>query len=697
MTLNKPQVLLLSLAIATIVGACAKKPDTAATPAVAADKAFTLDESKLPAVNRFSKADLDTSKDACTDFGGYVNGKWLAANAIPGDRTSWGAFEMLDERSTAAQRQLAEQAAAMTGATGVEKIVGDLYSTGMDAAKINAQGIKPIQGRLDAIAALDSQEKIAEHLRTTAAKGENNLFGFGPNADFSDSTVNIAYAMQGGLGLPDKGYYEDADKQDKLAAYQAHVAKVLELSGIAAADAATQAQDVIAFETRLAKVSKSSEQMSRDVKIFYNPVSPADADKLAPNFPWTKFFASQGVTSPKLFSLAMPEFHAEVSKMLADVPAAQWQSYLRFHTVDGASPFLSDAFVQQNYAFYNKTLRGQKELKERGKRVLDTVENQVGEALGQMYVKVAFTPESKARMQTLVTNLSAALKGRIENLAWMGDDTKKKAMEKWASFTPKIGYPDKWRDWTGLATSRDSYIGNVLAANEFNYQWNLGKIGKPVDKTEWGMSPQTVNAYYNPQQNEIVFPAAILQPPFFDPNATDEMNYGGIGAVIGHEMTHGYDDQGSRFGATGNFENWWSPADAKGFSGLTDKLVSQFNGYEAVKGSMVNGKLTLGENIADLGGLATAYDAMKKATAGTPDPMTDGMTRDQRFFANWATVWRRNFSPEELKVRLTTDSHAPANFRAIGAPSNMPAFAAAFECKPGQAMVREGDKQVVIW
>ena len=700
MTLNKPQVLLLSIAIATAVGACSKKPeaavDAAATPAAAA-AAFTLDESKLPPVNRFAMSDLDTSKDACTDFGGYVNGKWLAANAIPGDRTSWGAFEMLDERSTAAQRQLAEQAAAMTTATGVEKIVGDFYATGMDAAKINEQGIAPIKDRLDAIAALDSQDKIAEYLRSSAAKGENTLFGFGPNADFSDSTVNIAYAMQGGLGLPDKGYYEDADKRDKLAAYQIHVAKVLELSGIPAADATTQAKDVIAFETRLAKVSKSSEQMSRDVKIFYNPLSPAAADKLAPNFPWTRFFESQGVATPKMFSLAMPDFHAEVSKMLADVPAAQWQSYLRFHTVDGASPYLSDAFVQQNYDFYNKTLRGQKELKERGKRVLDTVENEVGEALGQMYVKVAFTPESKARMQTLVTNLSEALKGRIENLAWMGDDTKQKAMAKWASFTPKIGYPDKWREWTGLATSRDSYIGNVLAANEFNYKWNLGKIGKPVDKTEWGMSPQTVNAYYNPQQNEIVFPAAILQPPFFDPNASDEMNYGGIGAVIGHEMTHGYDDQGSRFGPTGNFEVWWTPADTKSFEGRTDKLINQFSGYEAVKGSMVNGKLTLGENIADLGGLATAYDAMKKATAGTPDPVTDSMTRDQRFFANWATVWRRNFSPEELKVRLTTDPHAPANFRAIGAPSNMPSFAAAFECKAGQPMVRAGDKQVVIW
>ena len=385
MTLNKPQVLLLSLAIATAVSGCSK-PETAASAAAtpAAGPAYTLDESKLPAVNRFGIADLDTTKDACTDFGGYVNGKWLAANAIPGDRTSWGAFEMLAERSLAAQRQLAEQAAAMTDASGVEKLVGDFYATGMDAAKINAQGIKPIQGRLDAIAALDGQDKIAEYLRSSAAKGENNLFGFGANADFSDSTVNIAYAVQGGLGLPDKEYYENAAHKDKLVAYQAHIAKVLELSGVPTADAATRARDVIAFETRLAKVSKSSEQMSRDVKIFYNPVSPADADKLAPNFPWTRFFESQGVATPKMFSLAMPEFHAEVSKMLADVPAAQWQAYLRFHTVDGASPYLSDAFVQQNFEFYSKTLRGQKELKERGKRVIDTVENQVGEALGQM-------------------------------------------------------------------------------------------------------------------------------------------------------------------------------------------------------------------------------------------------------------------------------------------------------------------------
>ena len=694
------KTLLLSLPIAAALAACQKPAaDAGAAKAEAkpAAPAYTLDESRLPPFNQFLAADLDPAKSACTDFGAYVNGTWLAANPVPGDRTSWGAFEMLDERSQAIQRQLAEHAAAKADASGVDKIVGDFWASGMDAEKINAQGLAPLKAELDAIAALADSAQIADYLRSSAAKGQFTLFGFGPEADFMDSSMNIAYAFPAGLGLPDKTYYFDADKKDKLEAYQAHVAKVLELSGVPAADAGKQAADVVAFETRLAKVSKSSEEMSRDVGLFYNPVSLADADALAPNFPWTAFFESQGVAAPAQFSLAMPAFHAEVSKMLAEVPAAQWQSYLRFHAVDSASPYLADAFAREHFNFYSATLRGQKEMKERGKRVLDTLNGQAGEAMGQMYVQVAFPAESKAAMQQLVKNLGEALKVRIEALSWMSPETKAKAMEKWAAFTPKVGYPDKWRDWSGLSTSRDSYLGNVLAANEFNYKWSLGKIGKPVDKTEWAMPPQTVNAYYNPSNNEIVFPAAILQPPFFDMTADDAVNYGGIGAVIGHEIGHGFDDQGSRFDATGKFQNWWSDADAKGFAGRTDKLVNQFNAYEAAPGLHVNGKLTLGENIGDLGGLAVAHDAMLLAAAGKPDPMVDGMSRDARFFSNWATVWRRAFTPEELKVRLVTDSHAPANFRAIGAPSNLPAFAAAFQCKAGDAMVREGDRRIAIW
>ena len=698
-SLKKSQ-LLLPFAIAAALTGCPQKEaakSAATEPAKPAVAKLTLDESKLPPVNRFAMGDLDTSKEACGDFGGYVNGKWLAANAVPGDRTSWGAFEMLDERSDAVQRQLAEQVAARTDVSGVEKIVADFWATGMNQQQTELQGLMPIQPQIDAIVALDTPEKIVDYLRTSAAKGDNVIFGFGAQPDFKNSTMNIAGVGQGGLGLPDVPYYFSADKKDKLDAYEKHVARVLELSGLSNVEAPKQAKYVIAFEKRLAKASKSKVELSRDVSLYYNPVTVAEADKLTPNFPWAKFFESQGVATPEKFSLAMPGFFQELDKMLKDVPPAQWQAYLRFHTVDQASPYLSDVFVQENFDFYRKTLRGQKELKERGKRVLDTLDEYAGETMGQLYVDVAFPKESKARMETLVKNLRAALKARIENLAWMGDETKKKAMEKWASFTPKIGYPDKWRDWSGLATSRDSYIANIKAANEFNYKWQLSKIGKPVDKLEWGMSPQTVNAYYNPLQNEIVFPAAILQPPFFDPNADDATNYGGIGAVIGHEMTHGYDDQGSRFGASGNFENWWTEADAKGFTGRTDKLIQQFDGYEASPGARVSGKLTLGENIADLGGLATAFDAMKQAAGDTPDPKTDGLTRDQRFFLNWATVWRRNFTPDELKVRLATDEHAPATFRAVGAPSNLPAFATAFSCKPGQPMVRAADQQVVIW
>ena len=691
--LLRPRTLLLSAAVAAVVSGLSLM---SAEPAMAAgDSNLMLDQSKLPPFNQFKATDLDAARNACTDFNGFVNGRWLAANEIPGDRTSWGAFEMLGERSLAVQQQLAEQAAAMKDATGIEKIVGDFWATGMDEGKIEAAGIAPLKSHLDAIDALKNGPGVAEYLRQSFAKGEQAVFGFGPSPDFKNSSMNIAYAFQGGLGLPDPGYY--TDKKDIVAEYQKHIAKVLELSGIGAADAARQAKDVIAFETRLAKVSKSSEELSRDAGLSYNPVSLADADKLAPNFPWTKFFESQGLEAPKMFSLAIPAFHAEVSKMLADTPVPVWKSYLRFHSVDGASPFLSKAFVQENFNFYNQTLRGQKEMRPRAKRVLGTIEDQAGEALGQMYVQVAFPAESKARMEELVKNLSMALKGRIENLAWMSPETKKKALEKWATFTPKIGYPDRWREWNGLQTSRDSYIENVLAANAFNYQWNLSKIGKPVDKTEWGMSPQTVNAYYNPLQNEIVFPAAILQPPFFDAKADDALNYGGIGAVIGHEMIHGYDDQGSRFGPTGNFENWWTETDSKGFSALTSKLIAQFDGYEAAPGKMVNGNLTLGENIADLGGLAVAYDALQRASAGKPDPKVDGIDRDQRFFMNWGTVWRRNFTPKELEVRLVTDPHAPANFRAVGSPSNHPSFAKAFTCKAGDPMFRDGEKRIVIW
>ena len=697
LSVKTPKTLLLSLSITVALAACQKPADPAADAAKPAQAA-----ADLPPLAGFNVADLDTSKNACDNLADFVNSKWLAANPVPSDKTSWGSFEMLDERSVAASKGIAEAAAANTAATGIEKLVGDLYASGMDTAKIEAAGIAPVQPMLDRIAALKTPADIAQYLRDEFAAGRGEVFSFGPEADFKNSSQKIGYAFQGGLSLPEKAYYLEDGPDGKYKAireaFVKHVSKQLQNAGVAAADADAQAADVLAFETRLAKASLSPIDL-RNPENQYHYVSVADADKASPNFKWSEFFKANGVQAEG-FSLSQPAFFAEFDRMLADVPVAQWQAYLRINAIDGMAPYLADKFNDERFDFYARTLRGQKDQKPRWKRVMDTVENTAGEALGQLYVKQYFPAESKAAMETLVGNLSQALKARIETLEWMSPETKAKAMEKWASFTPKIGYPDKWRSWDGLATQRDDYVQNVLAAAKFNHAYEMAKIGKPVDRSEWGMSPQTVNAYYNPLMNEIVFPAAILQPPFFDLKADPALNYGGIGAVIGHEMLHGYDDQGSQFDATGNFNNWWTKADRDGFESRTAKLVKQFDDYVAIDGLHVKGQLTLGENIADLGGLNVAWDAYQKALADagkTGDDKIDGYTENQRFFMNWATVWRRGFTPDELKVRLNTDPHAPANFRAIGAPSNMPAFATAFGCKAGDPMVRAEDQRVVIW
>ncbi|WP_140909132.1 M13 family metallopeptidase [Cognatiluteimonas lumbrici] len=694
-----PSVLLLSLAVAAALAGC--RNDQSATSADAPDKPATT-AAELPPTAAFALADLDTTADACEDLNAFVNGKWLAAHPVPSDRTTWGSFEMLDERSEVASRNIAEAAAADANATGTAKLVGDFYASGMDVEAINAAGLAPIQPILDRIDAIDAPEDIAAFLRDEFAAGRGDVFAFFAEPDFRNSSQMIGYAYQSGLALPERAYYLEDGKDGQYAkirdAYVAHVGKQLQNAGVAREDAEAQAAAVLAFETRLAKASLAPVEL-RNPNNQYNYVTLAEADKGAKNFPWSEFMRSQGL-DVEGFSLSQPKFFAEFDRMIADVPVEDWKAYLRINAIDGAAPYLADTFADERFDFFSRTLRGQKEQKERWKRVMDAVEGMVGEALGQMYVKEYFPAESKAEMEKLVDNLSAALKTRLEGLEWMGDETKQKALEKWESFTPKIGYPDKWRSWDGLATTRDGYAANVLAAAKFNHDWELSRIGKPVDRTEWGMTPQTVNAYYNPLKNEIVFPAAILQPPFFDPDADPALNYGGIGAVIGHEMLHGYDDQGSQFDATGNFANWWQEADRKGFEARTAKLVQQFDDYESIDGLHVKGQLTLGENIADLGGLTVAYDALQKALADAgmeTGETIDGYTQDQRFFINWATVWRRNYTPDELKVRLNTDPHAPAKFRAIGAPSNMPTFATAFQCEAGDAMVRPDDKRVVIW
>lgn len=706
-TNRKPLALALALALPLTACQTATQESAPANPAPASTPAATpapdhlIDLATLstPEV-RFAASDLDPSIQACQDFNAYVNGKWLASNPVPSDRTSWGSFEVLAERSLEIQHRLAEAAAADEQAAGVAQLVGTFFASGMDEAAIEAAGIRPIQAQLDRIAALSTSAEVAAYLHELAGVGQLGLFYLYGNADYKDSDNVIAYVGQGGLSLPERAYYLDQEREDYAAARAAlrnHAAALFGLTGDSTEDAGRRADAVLAFETRLARASTARVEL-RDPAKRYVPTTLEQADALTPNFAWGPLFDAIGVERPAMFSLAMQDFFREVDAMLAEVPIEDWRSYLRFHAIDNAAPYLGEAFAAQSFAFHDQALRGQAEQPVRWKRTLDALNGAVGEALGQLYVEAVFPPEAKTKMETMVGQLGQALKARIEKLEWMGDETKQKALEKWASFTPKIGYPDVWRDWSGLQFERGNYAGNVLAARAFNARYTYSKIGKPVDRTQWFMTPQTVNAYYNATQNEIVFPAGILQPPFFDLKADDALNFGGIMAVIGHEMTHGYDDQGSKFDARGNFNNWWTEADRSGFEARAQKLVEQFNGYESIDGIHVNGKLTLGENIADLGGLSTALDALKVAQGeGFVDPMLDGYTQEQRFFMNWATVWRRNFTDNELKVRLDTDSHAPAPFRAIGAPSNMAGFAAAFGCKAGDAMVRPDDVKVVIW
>ncbi|HET8940510.1 MAG TPA: M13 family metallopeptidase [Rudaea sp.] len=679
-SLLKPLVLGISLAIAS----------TATVAATASS-----DSSLNP-------AQFDQHISPCQNLYDFVNTNWIKAHPIPADRSTYGIFALLQEKSLATQRAIVENAAKSGPAAGtIEQKIGDLYATGMNVAAINKAGYAPISDDLKRIDGLRTPDEIANFVSDYAASGFGFLFDFSAEADFHNSRQMIAYASQAGLGLPERDYYFKTDATSKKirAAYINHVQRSLELVGASKSDAARQAKQVMAMETRLAGASLPIVEL-RDPANQYHHVDFATADATTPHFAWEKFFASQNISGEKGFSLSQPKFFAEMDKLLATASAEQWRAYFRFHLVNTTQPYLSKPFVNEHFDFYSRLLEGQKKQRSRWKEVLDTINEQLGMALGQLYVAQTFPPEAKQRARQLVDNLRAALKQRIEKLDWMSEQTKAKAIEKWNTFVPKVGYPDKWRDWSGLNIDAGSYFGNVRAALKFNHDWEMAKIGKPVDRSEWGMTPQTINAYYNPFQNEIVFPAAILQPPFFDASADDALNYGGIGAGIGHEMTHGYDDEGSQFDAHGNLKNWWTPADKKQFDARTDKLVRQFDAYVAIDGMHVHGKQTLGENIADLGGLNVAYDALQKALAGNPseaNKMIDGYTQDQRFFLNFARIWVTEMKPETLKLRINTDVHAPGQFRAIAAPSNMPAFAKAFSCKAGDPMVRADDVRVKIW
>ncbi|MBB3826101.1 M13 family metallopeptidase [Xanthomonas arboricola] len=687
----------LALALLVALTGCKRASDDSSVPTQAPTAAAT------PSKPAFDIEELDTASSACTNLDTFVNSKWDKANPIPPDQTSWGVFDELVERSLATQRQIVEAAAKQVDqqTDPLARKLGLLYASGMDERAIEAAGYDPIRPQLEAIAALNSSTAIADYITKRYAEGDALVFEFGAGPDFHKAEQQIAFAQEGGLGLPTKDYYIAAQYAPIRAAYLAYIAKSFELTGSDADTAKRQAKDVMTLESRLAAASLAPTD-ARQPKNQYHFLSVADADKITPHFSWTTFFAAQGVDVGPGFSLSQPRFFAAFDQQLATAPVAQWQAYLRFHTIDGASKQLSKAFVDNNFAFYGKTLSGQPEQRPRWKRVLRAVNGAMGEGLGELYVAKVFTPDTKQRAAELVNNIRAALKTRIEHVAWMSEQTKAKALAKWETFLPKIGYPDTWRDWSGLEIVPGAYYRNLQAAAKFNYHYDIAQIGKPTDRKRWTTTPQTVNAYYSPSTNSISFPAAILQPPFFDASADDALNYGAIGAIIGHEASHGFDDQGSQFDGAGNNVNWWTPQDRKAFEARTDVLVKQFDAYVPLPNHPtlhVNGKLTLGENIADLGGPNIAYDALQTALRTHPERArtVDGYRPEQRFFLGFARNWREQVREQQQLVYLASDPHSPSHLRAIASPSNMPQFAQAFSCKPGDAMVRPDKDRVVIW
>ncbi len=641
---------------------------------------------------------FDTSVKPQDDFNLYANGGWMKANPIPAEQTSWGAFNEIDERNKANLHLILDRVSAKTsGATAIEKIVGDFYATGMDEAAIEAAGVKPLEADLARIAGLKTIADVQAEIARFHRRAIRVPFIMESEPDPKNSSMVIAGLGQGGLGLPERDYYfRDDEKSRKLREqYLTHVRTLLILAGEDKDAAQVSAAAVLALETKLAKGSKKRVEL-RDPVANYNRMTEAELQKLTPNFNWRTYFTAVGLTTPGDLDIGQPEYFKTFDAELATTSVADWRAYLRWHLVHSAASYLGKAFVEENFAFYGKAMTGQEKLRERWKRVLQRVDGSVGEALGQLYTAEYFPAESKAQMLKLVGNLQAALRERIKGLAWMDEPTRAQAIKKLDAFTVKIGYPDKWIDYSSAGIARDSFVLNVWRAAEFNFKRDLAKVGKPVDRADWGMTPPTVNAYYNPQYNEIVFPAGILQPPFFDPKADDAVNYGGIGAVIGHEMTHGFDDQGRQFDAVGNLTDWWTAECTKRFNERAAGIVKQFDAYVALDDLHINGSLTQGENIADLGGLIISYAALQNALKEKPAPAKiDGFTPAQRFFLSWATVWRTNQRPETTRMYVQTDPHSPAKFRVIGPLSNLDEFAKAFDIPDGAPMRRP--ERITIW
>jgi putative endopeptidase len=690
---------LIALACAGFVAACSQSappaPPAAAAPA---SVAAPTPPPPPPLTSGVDKQNMDTSVRPQDDIYRYVNGHWLDTVQIPDDKPLTGAFVKLDDEANANVRGIIEDAAKTPDASNPDKQkIADLYASYMEEATIEAAGLKPLDAEFARIDAVKDKKDLAALTAHFAQIGVTAPFGGFVHQDNKDSTKYVVDLQQDGLGLPDRDYYleNEAKLKQIREAYATFIEKILTLSGDKAA--AANAKAILAFETELAHAQWTKVQMRDPIK-GYNKESFDDLAKLAPGFDWKQFLVAAGIEGKTDYVIVgQPSYLTGMDKILAKTPLATLKTYYRWQLLRNYAKYLDKDFVDTRFAFYGTELRGVPQDEPRWKRGVRVTEGIIGEGVGKLYVARFFPPESKARMDQLVKNLLAAYKQSIDALDWMSPETKQAAQEKLAKFTARIGYPDKWRDYSKLDIKKDDLVGNVMRGNAFEYQRNIDKLGKPVDRTEWDMTPQTVNAYYNPENNSITFPAAILQPPFFDPKADDAVNYGGIGAVIGHEISHGFDDQGSQYDGDGNLHDWWTKDDHEKFAAKTKALVAQYNAFEPVPGYHVNGELTLGENIADNSGLAIAYKAYHISLDGKPAPTLDGFAGDQRLYIGWAQVWQAKIREKAEIERIKSDPHSPPVDRVYGTLANQPPFYEAFGIKEGDKMWTPPEKRVTIW
>ncbi len=664
-----------------------------AAPALAAD---ATDLSQTPRMGPwgFDMAGRDTAVAPTQDFFDYANGTYLKKLEIPADRSRYGAFDALQELSQARMRAVADKAAANRAATGDEAKLGAFYRSFMDEAGVNALGAKPLASDLAAVRAVKTREEMAGLMGGSMRKFGGSFFGAYVHDDAKDPEKYTAYLAQGGLGLPDRDYYLSDRFKTQKAAYEAYVAKMLTLAGWE--KPAENAKAIVALETEIAQVSWTRAEQRDDDKT-YNPFEIAQLEQYAPGFAWKQYLAGANLSKATRVVVAENTAFPKIAAIYAKTPIETLKAWSAFNVVDQAAPYLSKDFDQAHYEFRSKTLSGQPVQQPRWKRGVSAADNNIGEALGKLYVEAYFPADSKAKMEALVSDIRTAMKARIDKLDWMSPATKVKAQEKLAKFRVKIAYPDKWRDYSALSVKDGDLYGNMERAAAFEWDYRAARLGGPVDDDEWGMTPPTINAYYSSTKNEIVFPAAILQPPFFDPQGDPAVNYGGIGGVIGHEITHGFDDQGRKSDGDGKLTDWWTAEDAAKFNAQAAKFGKQYAAVEVLPGAHINGELTMGENIADLGGLLLALDAYHVSLGGKPAPVIDGMTGDQRVFLGWAQVWRGKYREDRMRQQLVTDPHSPPKYRVQVPIKNIDAFYEAFGVKPGDGMYIAPAERVRIW